>query len=181
MIDTNSLLDGYYRIPLRTSAAIGHLAVFWSPTIERELAKVVYREHVLVAVASAAAAGGNPDPARLRDLFDRLADDLESQLFDLERWFRYATGEVNVDPAALEGVTDPADRQVLRAARAAGAPYLLALDRRHVPHGAIFEGVQCWHPDTFLTLFYQQNPAAFVRAARALADTPESIRQRLLP
>ena len=78
-------------------------------------------------------------------------------------------------------MVDPDDRLHIRSARAAGANYFLTLDNRHLPHGAIYGGVACWHPDTFLTLFYQQNPAAYDRAKRAIKDLPDALRMRLLP
>lgn len=137
---------------------------------------MVYREGMASALA-----GGPPSAATLRRRFDRIASDLEEQLFELERSFRYADGEAAVDPALLAAVADPNDRPVRRAALAAGAPYLLSLDRRHLPHGTTFHGVRCWHPDTFLTLFYEQNPDAYRRAVDLVRETPTTVRRRLLP
>jgi hypothetical protein len=60
----------------------------------------------------------------------------------------------------------------------------LTFDNCHLPHGATFAGVQCWHPDTFLTLYCHQNPDARTRARRSIACaasrvSPET-RRRLL-
>jgi hypothetical protein len=117
----------------------------------------------------------------LRRVFDDVAVKLEGQLSGLERVFRQPAGLETVDEAALAAVPDAADRPILRTAIAARAPYLLSLDRRHFPHGAVYGGVQCWHPDAFLTLFFHQNPRAFERAVQGLATSPEAVRRRLLP
>lgn len=175
-VDTNTILDGYYREPLRASAVAGDLVVSWSPSIVRELVKVVYREGTMSALA-----GGAPSSAALRLLFNRIAFELEDQLFELEHSFRFAVGEATVEPTLLDAVTDPDDRPILRAALAAGVSYPLSLDRRHLPHGTVFHGVRCWHPDTFLTLFYEQNPDAYDRAIDLVRETPASVRRRLLP
>jgi hypothetical protein len=72
-------------------------------------------------------------------------------------------------------VADPDDRPHMLAAHAAGVPYLLTLDERHLPHGMIVAGVQCWHPDTFLTLFYQQNPNAYRRTRQRITTLPSAL------
>lgn len=175
-VDTNTLLDGNYRLPLAASARGGDLVVYRSPSIVRECVKVIYRETMRTALR-----GIDSRRVELRPLFDRTAADLESQLFDLEAIFRYPAGLHDIDQSALASVSDPTDRHVLRTALAAQAPFLLSLDRRQFPHGSLLQGVRCWHPDSFLTLFYQQNPASYARARQRLDALPTSIRRRLLP
>ena len=155
--DTNVLLTPEYRRPLLASAIAGDLAVFWSPAIEREYAKVISRETTLATIRRMP-----PDQPRaavvltLRRMFDTTAATLDAQLAYLERHLRSAVDPDLLDPMSLLAVSDAADRPVLAAALAAQAPYLLSLDARHFPHGAVFTGVRCWHPDTFLTAFFQQ-------------------------
>lgn len=179
-IDTNVVFHGEYCQPLAASAELGDLAVYWSPTIQREIAKVTYREHVLAALR-ATPHRRLDDPQALRRMFDSVASVLDAQLTDLEHVFRFVSGRVSVDQATLLAVADEADRPVLEAALATEASYLLSLDQHHFPHGAIVAGVQCWHPDTFLTLFYQQNPGAYERVVIRLPSLPATIKRRLLP
>ena len=145
------------------------------------MAKVAFREHVLVALR--AMPPGSPPAflaATVTRTFEAVASAVDAQLTDLERFFRFAP-QAAVDDAILAEVADAADRAVLRAALAGGASYLLTLDQRHLPHGTIFGGVQCWHPDTFLTLFYQQNPDTYVWVRREIPLLSGAINQRLLP
>ena len=179
-VDTNVVFRGEYCQPLAASARLGDLAVYWSPTIQREIAKVTYREHVLAALRATPHRRLDNVPA-LRQLFDTVASVLDAQLTDLEHVFRFVPSRVAVDEAALSAVADAADRPILHAALTADAPYLLSLDERHFPHGAVVAGVQCWHPDTFLTLFYQQNPGAYERVVLRLPTLPAPIKRRLLP
>lgn len=182
VVDTNTLLDGSYLAPLSVSARYRDLAVFWSSAIARQMVKVVYRGNVLAALRRPTADdAGRSMASTLRAVFDRIAEGLDDQLAELERTFRSATNLDAVEEALLDVLSDVGDRPVLRTALAAEAPYLLSLDQRHFPHGAVFYGVQCWHPDSFLTLFYQQNPAAHERAADGVRRVPASIRRRLLP
>lgn len=177
-IDTGVLFDGNARLPLVASAQGGHLAVYWSPPIQREFAKVAFRGAVLAALRA------EPFSESSRTLiwrtFDRTAEAIETQCAELERWFTFASGLATVDETLLDVLSDAADRPILRTALAAQTTFLLSLDQRHFPHGTIFHGVQCWHPDTFLTLFYQQNPAAYAFAAKSVNDLPAAIKQRLL-
>ena len=180
--DTNTLLDWYYRAPLFASATAGDLAVHSSSVIARQMAKVVYRANVLAAIRSPRSGDlGRSIEAILREVFDRIAEGLDDQLSGLERTFRSVTNLDAVEDPLLDVLADAGDRLVLRTALAAGVPYLLSLDQRHLPHGAVFHGVQCWHPDSFLTLFYQQNPDAYERAVSRVQSAPASIRRRLLP
>jgi len=181
-IDTGVLLDSNARLPLAASARGGHLTVYWSPTIQRESAKVVYRSTVLETLRTAPAwrRSGNVR-AVLRRTIGRVAADIEDQLAELERWLTFAPALAIIDETLLQVVSDIADRPILRSALAAGAPFLLSLDQRHFPHGTVYHGLQGWHPDTFLTLFYQQNPTAYEYAARSVNDLPEAIKRRLLP
>lgn len=179
-VDTNVVFHGEYCQPLAVSAELGDLEVYWSPMIQREIAKVTYREHVLAALRASSRRRLDSAPA-LRQLFDAVAVALDGQMTDLERTFRFAPTDVAVDEATLLAVADTADRPILRAALAAGASYLLSLDEHHFPHGTIVAGVRCWHPDTFLTLFYRQNPGAYVRASRGVTLLSGAITRRLLP
>jgi predicted nucleic acid-binding protein len=182
VIDTGVLFDGNTRLPLVASARGGHLVVYWSPSIQREMAKVAYRAAILAAFRTASPELAEGEiRALLWQVFDRIAADIERQCAELDLWFKSASELTTVDEALLRDVPDIADRPVLRTALAARAPYLLSLDQRHFPHGTVYHGVQCWHPDAFLTLFYQQNPAAYEYAARSVNGLPESIKRRLLP
>lgn len=149
--------------------------------MQRELAKVAYRKHILAALRAMP-----PDsaPTALAAMVTRtveaIATALDAQLTELERFFRFSP-RAAIDDAILADVADSADRSVLHAALAGRASYLLTLDQRHLPHGTVFGGVQCWPPDTFLTLFYQQNPDAYVRVRRGITLLSDAITRRLLP
>lgn len=180
VIDTSVFLSITYLRPLLVSASVGDLAVYWSPPIQREIAKVVVREVILRVLRDAS--GSSPADAipAVRRAVNSVSVALEDQLAEAERVFRLVTDLSSIRDADVEVIADPADRMVLRTALASGAQYILSLDNRHLPHGTVFHGVECWHPDTYLTTFYQQNPEAYRRATRGARTLPAAIR-RLLP
>jgi predicted nucleic acid-binding protein len=180
-IDTNVYFHWSYRAPLAAGAREGDLAVFWSAEIQAEITRVSEREMMAAATRRAQSL---PSAERQRAIDATLAcvtAERSAQFAALEPFFRVVAGSAMDDAIELNGLSDPDDRPHILAARTAGAPFLLTLDHLHLPHGAIFAGVQCWHPDTFLTLFYQQNPHAYARARRAIKKLPALLGRRILP
>jgi hypothetical protein len=179
--DTNALLRREYRLPLAASAESRDLEVCWSAGIRDEIRGVVWRaamEHLDRQVR----AGVRPEERFpvLREAIESATDRLDLQLTFLDA--RFLSGlTVSVAGDELAEVRDVDDRSIVQFARSVGAPYLLTLDQRHLPHGSVIAGVQCWHPDTFLTLFYTQRPDAYLRAIAIIRMIPESISSRILP
>jgi hypothetical protein len=112
---------------------------------------------------------------------DRMRGEADSLISAVGPILRLATVETASVALDVSGVADPDDRPHILAAHAAGVPYLLTLDQRHLPRGTIVGGVQCWHPDTFLTLFYQQNPDAYRRTRQRITKLPSALPIRLQP
>jgi predicted nucleic acid-binding protein len=172
VVDTNVLFMRYVE-PLVASAEAGDLAVYWSGTIVREFCKVAHR--ALLADALVGDIEALSDRRALTALISRVVAEthglIEQRLRLLDLTFRWSP---DTDaPVGFEDVSDPSDRPLFRAAHAAGADTLLTLDRRHLPHGRVLSGVLCWHPDTFLSLLYRQDPAAYERARRGIRRRPE--------
>jgi hypothetical protein len=179
--DTNALLRREFRLPLAASAEAGDLEVCWSAVIRDEIRSVVWRsamEHLDRQVR----AGVRPEERFpvLREAIESATDRLDLQLAYLDA--RFLSGlAVSVAGDELAEVRDADDRPIVQFARSVGEPYLLTLDQQHLSHGSVIAGVQCWHPDTFLTLFYTQRPDAYLRAIALVRTIPESISGRILP
>jgi len=71
---------------------------------------------------------------------------------------RLADATRQVVAAALP---DENDRPILAGAVATEAAFLLSRDKEAFPHGRNFGGVAFWHPDTFLTTLFEDNPDAY--------------------
>jgi predicted nucleic acid-binding protein len=180
-IDTNTYFQRSYHQALDASVYAGDLDVYWSKEILKEILRVAER---VVATATSQHVADLPIDQQnivMEAALDRIRLVVGNQVEILHRYFRLAPAPPNLTALALDDVVDPDDRLHIRSARAAGAGYFLSLDNRHLPHGATYGGVACWHPDTFLTLFYQQNPDAYDRAKRSIEDLPNALKIRLLP
>ena len=70
---------------------------------------------------------------------------------------------------------DEKDWPVLAGAVATGCQYLLSLDQKSFPHGQGWRNVVFWHPDTFLTAFFQADAEAYVDVRLDLADIAEPL------
>jgi predicted nucleic acid-binding protein len=158
----------------------GDLVVFWSREIQEEIRGVARREAVAAAMRPFGSRVTDELSSAIEAALERIDLLVDDQMDMLSRYFHLAPTALNSAALALEDVSDPDDRLHIRSAHAAGANYLLTLDNRHLLHGAIYAGVACWHPDTFLTLFFQQNPAAYTRTVRALKRLPSALATRLL-
>jgi predicted nucleic acid-binding protein len=180
-IDTSVYFQTTYRRVLAACVLAGDLVVFWSPEIRAEIARVTER---LTSAAIERRDRHRPADERepaIRLALARVQRDLDAQIAAMAPYFESISKSVSADASDVGGVADPDDRLHILAARAAGALYFLTLDDRHLPHGAVFAGVQCWHPDTFLTLFFRQNPDAYSRARRFINQLPDAVSLRLLP
>jgi predicted nucleic acid-binding protein len=180
VIDTSTYLQVDLLRPILSCALLGVLRVVWSPAIQREIANVVYRERIARFIRDRPSAESATLARDARAEFDRMAIEIETQFLAAERVFSFAPAPHQVAPALLSAVLDPGDRPVLAAALASGAAIILSNDQRHLRHGSDFHGVECWHPDTFLTVLFQQNPQAYRQVTQAI-DSIKSTIQRLLP
>jgi predicted nucleic acid-binding protein len=104
---------------------------------------------------------------------------LENQIRHAERTLRYVVINVS-DEMPIDRVVDPGDWHLVHIAQRATAGVLLSLDQRHLPHGLAVGGVQCWHPNTFLTLLFQQNPELYQNAVQLVRDYPSARGRGLL-
>jgi predicted nucleic acid-binding protein len=180
-IDTNVFFQWIYRAPLAASAREGDLLVFWSPAIQAEITRVSERETTAAATRRAQILPPEERQPAIDATLAHVNAELRAQFAALEPFFQVVATPVMADAIDLTDLSDPDDRHHILAARAAGAPFFLTLDQLHLPYGSIFAGVQCWHPDTFLTLFYQQNPDAYTRARRSIGRLPAALTRRILP
>jgi hypothetical protein len=180
-VDTSVYFHKSYQLALAASVLAGDLAVFWSDEIQAEISRVVERAAATAEERRVAYLPDNERAAGVAVALARIRLRINSGIELLRRYFDVAPA-IPVDAAAeLTDVVDADDRLHVLAARAAEALYLLTLDGRYLPHGAVFVGVQCWHPDTFLTLFYRQNPDAYLRARQSIELLPEGVAQGLMP
>lgn len=179
VLDANVFFRREYLLPLVGSALHQDLVVFWSTATLREVSKVV----CWTAALKASTANAPDQPllsCSLRAAIDRAAARLEARVREVEPVFRYAVPGENVSDEILAAVPDRADWVLIQTALENDAAVLLTLDQRHLPHGAVIAGVRCWHPDTFLTEFYQQNPGAFRRTSRFVSEAGATLRTSLL-
>lgn len=179
--DTNTLLRGEYRSPLVASASAGDLVVAWSGWIRDEIRAVAWRT-AMDDLARRVRAGVAPEERFpvMREAIEAATDRLDERIEELDLRFRSVPDAPQIASGLLE-VPDVDDRPLVAVAKRAGAIFLLSLDQRHLPHGATIAGVQCWHPDTFLPVFYTQNPDAYLRAIELIRTFPETITRRILP
>lgn len=178
-IDANVFLQKRSLLPLLGSAQQGGIRVVWSPSVMREVCEVVYRSGIDGAVQNTKSTNGLDLRRRLRSEFSIRAEHLESQIRDAERTLRYISVNVS-DEIPVDTVRDPNDWHLVHLSKRAKARILLSLDQRHLPHGLVVDGVQCWHPDTFLTLFFQQNPEVYQSAVQFVRKYPSALRTGLL-
>jgi hypothetical protein len=116
----------------------------------------------------------------MREAIQSATDRLDGQLANLDSRFVSGTS-ATVPEGALIEVKDADDRPIVEFARSVRAMILLTLDQRHLPHGVVIGGVQCRHPDTFLTLFYSQRLDAYERAIFIIRTLPDHVASRILP
>ena len=75
---------------------------------------------------------------------------------------------------AAEDVADPRDREILVGAIAAECRALLSRDQAMFPNGAVLHGLEVWHPDTFLTAFFQGDRDAYQTVRLLISMLPAS-------
>lgn len=91
---------------------------------------------------------------------------------------RFPQALVSPDPAteAALDLPDAADKHVLAAAIAAGAPVLVTLNLRDFPGWALGpRGIRAVHPDTFLWELWRESPALVATAVEAVRAAAERI------
>lgn len=159
-IDTSTMFTDDSRLPLLLLSFGEYLDVCWSPYVAGELARVATREQALATLA------GSP-----QDLRRELTADLKARRGEIDRVVsdheqRWRSPDAATLRAVMSGslnfpVRDVDDHPILAGAIAVGAAFLLTYNGRHFPYGQSYEGVTCWHPDTFLTALFLTHPEAY--------------------
>lgn len=166
-VDTGVIYGTDCRLPLLLLAGTGLLEVRWSPYVAAEVARVATREQAFETVRH--------DPP---DLPRKLAADLERRRHEIDRvvsdherlWGSPPHDVLREVSSALPPnvISDAKDIPILAGALACGATFLLSTNERHFPHGGSYESVVFWHPDTFLTTYFETDLEAYAFVAQEL-------------
>lgn len=156
-VDSNVIYGTDCRLPLLLLAGAGLLQVHWSPYVAAEVARVSTREQAFAAVSTNVRALGE-DLERRRHEIDRVIADHERY------WHSPSPTDLRATYATLppNAVPDVKDIPVLAGALATRASFLLTTNEKDMPHGRMSENVVFWHPDTFLTAYFQDDSEAYV-------------------
>lgn len=175
-VDTNVIYGTDCRLPLLLLGAVGLLAVHWSPYVAAEVARVATREQALATARSDADTIG-PELQRRRHEIDRVIRDHEIY------W-------ASPLPAALRDayelippgtVDDEKDVPILAAAMATQSTFLLSTNERDFPNGGAYQHVAFWHPDTFLTAYFEDHPDAYVFVREEMQEAIKKFGAQLRP
>src|SRR5258706_6596210 len=156
-IDSNVVYGTDCRLPLLLLAGADLLQVYWSPYVAAEVARVSTREQAF-AVAS-------NDVRVLKDELERRRREIDRVIADHERhWLSPSPVALRAIYSTLppNAVPDPNDVPILAGALATRASFLLTTNNKDFPHGRAYQNVAFWHPDTFLTAYFEQDPEAYV-------------------
>jgi len=156
-VDSNVIYGTDCRLPLLLLAAADLLHVHWSPYVAAEIARVATREQALTVVSA--------NPAALTDELERRRREIDRVIGDHERhWHSPAPAELRAAYATLppDAVPDPDDLPILSGAIATRSSFLVTTNTRDFPHGRVYQTVVFWHPDTFLTAYFEDDPEAYV-------------------
>ncbi len=175
-VDSGTVLSTSYRLPLLVCAQRHYLAVAWSPYVAAEVARVATREWVKAAIKRAADQGSDEIGRTVIDSMETVRSGIDKAVSALEQsWSCPSADALELATGLISPLQDEKDWPVLAGAVAAGAQYLLSLDQRSFPHGRGWRNVVFWHPDTFLTTFFQVDAEAYVDVRLDLADIPQPI------
>jgi hypothetical protein len=174
-IDTSTLVRSF-RFPLQVLADRGRLHIFWSAYVAAEVARVATREQVFESLKQqrASRAELTYDLEARRHVIDEAIEGLERS-WDSPAAPAMARLYVR---GTVPRLADRKDQAVLTAALAVGAQFLLSADRPSFDHLKRYGPLTCWHPDTFLTAYFQSDRAAYVTVCQELEKLPQT---RLLP
>jgi hypothetical protein len=176
--DTNTVLYDSYRLPLLICAQHGYLKVCWSPYVASEVARVSTREYVRNELRQQQGEGNEAIAKAIIDSIDRVRGSIDGVVDTLEQyWYSPDPNarQYSADVALEAPVRDAQDRPILAGALATGAEYLLTADTATFPHGVEWQGLKFWHPDTFLTAFFQTNPDSYIDVRLDIGDIAVAI------
>ncbi len=175
-VDTTCLFDRSIRLPLIVCAQLEALTVAWSPYVAAELGRVATRNYVRSALA---APPQGPLPDTIEHAMESVRTTIDAVVAQLEQvWSSPAPGVLRRLPGGAtwrSAIQDREDLPILCGALATSAKYLLSHDR-HFSHGQAVNGVEFWHPDTFLTALFELDEDLYVDVRLDLMDLFEELR-----
>lgn len=167
-----------YHMPLLACAQHGYLNVCWSPYVAGEVARVSTREYVRAQLRQTKGGAIDEIATAIIDAMERVRETIDAVIEALEQyWYSPNPGarQEATDVALQAPVRDAQDVPILAGALAIRAEYLLTTDAAAFPHGLGWQNLKFWHPDTFLTAFFQRNPDAYVDVRLDLDDIAVAI------
>ena len=175
-VDSNVIYGTDCRLPLLLLAGSGLLTVHWSPYVAAEIARVATREQALAVVRTNPALLGQELEARRREI-DRVVADHE------RHWHSPSPTALRAVHREIppDAVSDPNDLPILASALATDAAFLLTTNEHHFPHGQAYQGVVFWHPDTFLTAYFEDAPEAYIFVRDEMPGASAAFGARLRP
>jgi hypothetical protein len=126
VIDTNTFLSLDYLRPLLASARVGDLVVLWSPPMQREIERVVYRQGVIDRLRRSSSESPALAVPEVRETFNAIGAMLEAALAETEQVFHLVVDWYLIDDTLVSAITDPADHIILRTALAGRATLILS-------------------------------------------------------
>ena len=177
-VDTGTIYGTDCRLPLLLLAGIGFLHVGWSPYVASEVARVSTREQALESSKRGA------DLATLRGDLETRRHEIDRVIEDHEQWWSSPSPDelrVVYEGLAPNAVSDRKDMPVLAAALASGSTFLLSTNTRDFPHGRSHAQLVFWHPDTFLTAYFETDLDAYIFVAQELETYAASMGAQLRP
>jgi hypothetical protein len=172
-VDTSAAFERNYRQPLIILARLELLRVHWSPYVAGEIARVATREAALFTVRRLTA--GQAAEPRVTEAIQEVRRNIDSVVALLERSWSSPLPERLRDSMVMIAdvpVPDENDRPILAGASAVDAAFLLSKDKETFPHGGTFDKLAFWHPDTFLTALFEDNPDAYATVIDELRLLP---------
>lgn len=175
-VDSNVIYGTDCRLPLLLLAGSDLLIVHWSPYVAAEIARVATREQALAVVRGNPAMLGQELETRRREI-DRVIADHE------RHWHSPSPTDLRAVHRLLppNAVPDPNDLPILAGAIATKAAFLLTTNNKDFPHGQEYQGVVFWHPDTFLTAYFEDAPEAYIFVRDEMPRASATFGARLRP
>ncbi len=108
----------------------------------------------------------------ITEAIDTVREGIDSAIGELEKnWISPTPDALTTSSAQIgDSLRDKKDLPILAAAKATSCEYLLSSDEASFPHGESWGNVWYWHPDTFLTAFFEGCPEAYIDVRLDLAD-----------
>ena len=175
-VDSNVIYGSDCRLPLLLLAGAGLLEVNWSPFVAAEVARVATREQAIATAAHESTA--------LRDELERRRHEIDRVIADHERyWHSPSPTDLRATYATLPPnvVRDPKDVPVLAGALATRSSFLLTANTKDFPHAQSYQYVVFWHPDTFLTAYFEDDSESYVFVCEEMPLALEKLGAELQP